>query len=70
MEYEIKVEFNELAKSVTSNAKVLIKANSDEEVTSKVEDQLDVLKDLALKKAKEVFGEAMGYSTSKTVLKQ
>lgn len=70
MEYEVKVEFNELAKSVTSNAKVVIRASNDDEIIGNVEEQLDTLKDLALRKAKEVFNEAMSYSASKTVLKQ
>lgn len=75
MEYEVKVEFNELAKSVSSNVKVVIKAN-DEELRdegfsrSTMMNNLELLKDVSLSKAKEVFNEAMSYSASKTVLKQ
>jgi D-alanyl-D-alanine dipeptidase len=71
MDINIKVEFNELAKSVSGTAKIDVTFNTDEtlnidEVTTKI----DELKELQLAKAKELFNEVMSYSSAKTQLKQ
>jgi hypothetical protein len=71
MDINIKVEFNELAKSVSGSAKVDISFNAEESLDlDVVSDQIDKLKHLQLSKAKELFNEVMSYSSAKTQLKQ
>jgi hypothetical protein len=71
MDINIKVEFNELAKSVSGTAKIDITFNTEESLDiDLITTQIDTLKELQLSKAKELFNEVMSYSSAKTQLKQ
>jgi len=71
MDINIKVEFNELAKSVSGTAKVDINFSTEESIDiDLVTTQINTLKELQLSKAKELFNDVMSYSSAKTQLKQ
>lgn len=71
MDINIKVEFNELTKSVSGNVKIDITHNTEEGLDlDLVSKQIDELKELQLVKAKELFNDVISYTNGKTMVKQ